>query len=263
MEESPAPGLRWCCRPDAAVQRIEAVDLRRDPIVDELRRLMPEASVAGGSFAPWLPHPRDVASAERTGLLETARREATRSCLTGLLVRVGLRAIEPARLASGAREWPRGYTGSVSHKGTTVVAAIAPTDHMPSIGIDVERLDAGGAPAIPGLNAAEQPWSVSDAEGRVILLSIKEAAYKALHPVLGHPLGFADVAVSWLRRGPVCSRGVASACGVTLDVRCSIAVPTWIVSAALCPTIVTRSRASSRAGCGQTPPHLFDYKTSS
>ena len=67
-------------------------------------------------------------------------------------MRVGLRAIEPARLASGARKWPNGYTGSVSHKGTTVVAAIAPTDRMPSIGIDVEWLDADGAPAISGLS---------------------------------------------------------------------------------------------------------------
>ena len=208
------------------------MDLRAHAIVAELRRLMPEAGVAGGSFAHWLPHPRDVAPAERARLLETARRGATRLCLTDLLVRVGLHAIEPARLASGARKWPKGYTGSVSHKGTTVVAAIAPTDRMPSIGIDIEWLDANGAPAISGLSGTEQPWSVSDAEGRAIVFSVKEAAYKALHPILGHPLGFADVALSWLQRGSSCGRGVAHACGITLDVRCSIAVPSWIVSAA-------------------------------
>ena len=193
---------------------------------------MPEAGVCGGSFAHWLPHPGAVAPPERARLLETAKREATRSCLADLLVRLGLRAIEPARLASGARKWPQGYTGSVSHKGTTVVAAITPIDRTPSIGIDVERVDADGVPAIPGLNAAEQPWSVSDAAGRAIVFSVKEAAYKALHPILGHRLGFADVAVSWLRRDSSCSRGVARACGITLDVRCSIAVPSWIVSAA-------------------------------
>ena len=193
---------------------------------------MPEAGVAGGSLAHWLPHPATVTPSERAGLLETARREATRSCLTDLLVRLGLRAIEPARLASGAREWPKGYTGSVSHKGTTVVAAITSIDRAPSIGIDVERLDADGAPAIPGLSAAEQPWSVSDAAGRTIVFSVKEAAYKALHPIFRHRLDFADVAVSWLRHDSSYSRGFARACGITLDVRCSIAVPSWIVSAA-------------------------------
>lgn len=188
--------------------------------------------MAGGSFAHWLPHPGTVTPPERAGLLNTARQVATGSCLTDLLVRLGIRAIEPARLASGAREWPKGYTGSVSHKGTTVVAAITSIDRASSIGIDVERLDTDGAPAIPGLSADEQPWSVSDAAGRIIVFSAKEAAYKALHPILRHRLGFADVAVSWLRHDSSCSRGVARACGITLDMRCSIAVPSWIVSAA-------------------------------
>lgn len=188
--------------------------------------------MAGGSFAHWLPHPGTVAPPERGALLETARREATRSCLTDLLVRLGIRAIEPARLASGAREWPKGYTGSVGHKGTTVVAAIMSIDRAPSIGIDVERLNADGPLAIAGLSAAEQPWSVSDAEGRTIVFSVKEAAYKALHPILRQRLSFTDVAVSWLRHDTSRSRGIARACGITLDIRCSIAVPSWIVSAA-------------------------------
>lgn len=173
-----------------------------------------------------------------------------------LLVRVGLRAIEPTRLASGSRKWPKGYTGSVSHKGTTVVAAIAPIDRTPSIGIDVERPDADGASTVPGLNPAEQPWSVSDAVGRTIVFSVKEAVYKALHPILGYRLGFADVAVSWLRRDPVCGHGVARACGLTIDVRCSIAVSSWIASAALCPVTLTRPRTASQAACGPRSPTL-------
>ena len=209
-------------------------------LVDELRRMAPELLVAGGSFAHWLPHPRDVPPTERHRILMAFQRDATGKCLTDLVASVGLPAVEPERSASGAREWPAGYTGSVSHQGTTVVGAIAPTDRMTSIGIDVERLDSRGVPAIDGLDAAEQPWPVSDAEGRSILFSVKEASYKALHPILGHPLGFADVEVSWRQPGRVCSRGVARACGVTLDVRCSIAVRSWIVSAALWPVTTER-----------------------
>ena len=169
-----------------------------------------------------------------------ARRDATGKCLTNLVASIGLPAVEPTRLASGTRDWPQGYIGSVSHKSTTA-AAIVPTDRMRSIGIDVERLDAKRVPKIRGLNVGEQPWSsMPEAEGRVVLLSVKEAAYKAVYPVFGLPLGFPDVAVSWISLSPVRCRGVARACGVTLDVRCSRAVPSWIASASLWPDGVRR-----------------------
>ena len=169
------------------------------------------------------------------------QRRATGKCLTDLVASLGLSAVEPARLPSGARNWPEGYTGSVSHKGTTVVAAIAPTDLMRSIGIDIERLDSKGFPTIDGLDANEQPCDVSDSEGQLILFSVKEAVYKALNPIIGLPLDFTDVALSWCTTGSVCSSGIARACGVTLDVRFSVAVPSWVVSAALWPAMGARS----------------------
>ena len=208
--------------------------------------MVPELRFAGGSFAHWLPHPRDVPPPDRNRVLMATQRDATSKCLADLVARVGLPAVAPLRLASGAREWPEGYIGSVSHQGTTVVAAIASTDRMTSVGIDVERRDERGVPAIHGLDAAEQPWSVSDAEGQVILFSLKEAVYKALHPILGQALDFGEVAVSWARPGPVRSRGVALACGVALDVRCSIAVPSCVLSAALWPAAAAPGLAPPR-----------------
>ena len=227
--------------------------LRTDSLVTELRRIVPELRVAGGSFAHWLPQVRDVARAERTRLLMAAQSNATGKCLTDLVANAGLPVVEPARLASGARDWPVGHTGSVSHKGTTVVAAIASTDQMTSIGIDVERRDAKRVPAVHGLNASEQPWSVPEADGLIILFSVKEAVDKALHPILGYPLDFADVTVSWLPPNATRSRGVARACGIDVDVRCSIAVPSWVVSAALWPVTAERSHTTSRASSGQSP----------
>lgn len=214
----------------------EPVHLQSDPLIDALRRLTPELAISGGSFAHWLPHLRDVPPIDRERALMEARRDATAKCLTDLLASRGLPAVEPARSASGAREWPQGCTGSVSHKGTTVAAAIALTDRVRSIGIDVERLDAKPVPNLRGLDAGEQPWSsMPETEGRVVLFSVKEAACKALHPILGRPLGLEDIAVSWTSISPVRCYGVARACGVTLDVRCSKAVPSWIASAALWP----------------------------
>ncbi len=220
----------------ASVIEFRMERLQSNLLIDELRRLAPELVIAGGSFAHWLPHPRDVPPTARERLLMEARRNATGKCLTELVASIGLPAVEPARRASGAREWPAGYAGSVSHKDATVVAAITPAARMRSIGIDVERLNAKYVSKLHGLDAVEQPWSSTpEAEGRVVLLSVKEAAYKALHPVLGLPLGFADVAVSWVSLDAVRCRGVARARGVTLDVRCSRAVPPWMASVALRP----------------------------
>ena len=223
--------------------------LQADLLVDELKHMVPELRIAGGSFVHWLPpDPRDLPPTDRQRVLLETQRDATGKCLTDLVASVGLAAAEPTRLASGARKWPAGYTGSVSHKGTTVVAAIASTDRMTSIGIDVEQRDAKGVPAIHGLNAAELPWSISGADGRAILLSIKETAYKALHPILRRPIDYSDIAVSWLPPDADRSCGVARAFGVTLDVRCSIAIPSWIVSAALWPVTATRSHTTSQTG---------------
>ena len=211
------------------------MDLQAHPVIDELNRIAPELLVKGGSFSEWLPHPRDVPPGATPGLLLATQRRATRECLIDLLATAGLPAIEPERLASGARAWPSGYIGSVSHKGTTVAAAITRTDRMTSIGIDIERLDGKGVPELCGLDAPEHPPSFSDAAGREILFSVKEAAHKALHPMHHRQLDFPDVAVSWLSSGAPRLLGVARACGSVLEVRCSVAVPPWIVSAALWP----------------------------
>ena len=231
------------------------MQLRVDILIDEFRHMVPELRFAGGSFAHWLPHPRDVPPPDLNRVLMATRRDATSKCLADLVARVGLPAVVPPRLASGGREWPAGYIGSVSRQGTTVAAAIASTDRMTSVGIDVERQDGQGVPAIHGLDAAEQPWSVSDAEGQVILFSVKEAVYKALHPILGQAIDFSEVAVSWPQPGPVRSRGVALACGVALDVRCSIAVPPYVLSAALWPVTAAPDLAPPRKpGLPVRPP---------
>lgn len=221
--------------------------IRPDSLIDELQRMAPEIQVGGGSFVHWLPPLREIPLKERERLLMATQRKATGKCLTDLVVSLGLPAVEPTRLPSGARNWPEGYTGSVSHKGTKVVAAIASTDHMRSIGIDIERLDSKGFPTIAGLDANEFPCAVSDSDGQLIVFSVKEAVYKALNPIFGLPLDFTDVALSWCTTGSVCSSGVARACGVTLDVRFSVAIPSWVVSAALWPAMEAHSLKSGNS----------------
>ena len=208
--------------------------LQPDPLVDELQRLAPEISVHGGSFAHWLRPPAEVLPQKRGKLLERVRREATEKCLMNLLSSAGLPYSKLGRLASGARDWPTGHSGSVSHKGTKVVAALVPIDRVASVGIDIETRDgAEELLGISGLAGVDELPPGSEGEGSVVMFSVKEAIFKALHPVLGHPLGFDDVAVSWTEISPSELRGNAYNAGITLDVRCSAAIPAWVVSVAL------------------------------
>ena len=208
--------------------------LRADPIVVELRRLAPEISVNGGCFAHCLPHPATVPRTARPEYLERAKRDATEKCLIDLLATAGLPAVAPNRLISGERDWPDGYAGSVSHKGTTVVAALVPVERVRSLGIDIEtREHAEDLSGIAGLTAMKElPPSLGTA-GPVALFSAKEAAFKALYPVLGRRLGFEDITVSWTDGRSSCLRGTAHSDGVVLDVRCSTVIPSWVVSVAL------------------------------
>lgn len=222
------------------------MDLRPAPIVDELRRLAPEIRVHGGSFAHWLPPPREVLPPHRSRLVKRAGSGATKRCLMDLLASAGLPAIAPDRLASGERDWPAGYVGSVSHKGTKVAAALAPGDLVRSLGIDIETRDgAADLSGINGLTAANELPPDTGGTGPLILFSVKEAAFKALCPILGHGPGFEEVTVSWVEVRPSCWRGIAHCRRVALDVRCSTAIPRWVASVALAPPKRPRGRGGS------------------
>ena len=212
------------------------MDIRTDPLVNEIRDLAPEVRIVGGTFAHWLLAPKNMPPSERAGILERARRDATGKCVTALLLDAGLPAIEPSHLPSGARDWPAGYTGSVSHKGTKVVTALTRIGQLRSIGIDIETLDGGRELSdIKGLTAADELPLTLGTMGSVILLSVKEAVYKALNPVLGIRFGYEEVRISWKDMAPQRMSGVARFEHITVDVRCSTAVPRWVGSAALVP----------------------------
>ncbi len=208
--------------------------LKPDPLVDELRRLAPEISVGGGSFAHWLPPPAEVSPGRRVELLERTRRNATGRCLTDLLESAGLPTLEPGRLASGERDWPAGYVGSVSHKGAKVAAALAPAGVVGSLGIDIETQDgAEDLSGISGLTTADAMLPASDVVGPTINFSVKEAIFKALYPILGRRLGFEDVTVLWMDVRPSGMSGTGRYRDVALDIRCSTAISPWVASVAL------------------------------
>ena len=208
--------------------------LRSDPLLDEVARLAPEFTVSGGCFRHWLSNPSAVSPSDRNQYLERARADAINLCLNSLLKKARLPSKHLNRQPSGARGWPSGYVGSISHKGTKVAAAIASTSIVRSIGIDIEtRSGTDQLIAIPGLIGKHELPPELTVGGEVILFSTKEAIFKASSSVLARPLDFEDVSLSWTKisDGSLC--GVGRCDEITFDVRCSTAVPSWIVSVAL------------------------------
>lgn len=207
----------------------DVVELRSDRAVRVLRDLIPETFVAGGCFGHRLPHPGAVPKEERHALWRSHQKRATQACLHLLLNAAGLPPIEPVRLPSGARKWPHGYVGSVSHKGTRVLAALAREEDLPMVGIDIDDRRAVDLPCArpcehPPTEAA--PWSA-------IVFSAKEAVFKALHPIVNRPFGSDDVVLSWHPPRGATLGAHAHALAYDLEVRCSLAEPSWVISAAL------------------------------
>lgn len=203
--------------------------LRLDGLVRDLQALIPEATVVGGCFGHRLPHPRVIPREERHAFWRSHQERATQECLHMLLDMAGLPPVEPARLPSGARNWPKGHVGSVSHKGTRVVAALAREEDLQMVGIDIDdhrEVD------LPGTRPCEHPPTKA-APSSAILFSAKEAVFKALHPLVNRPLGHDDVVLSWYPPHGVALMARAYAVGYDLEVRCSLAEPSWVVSAAV------------------------------
>jgi 4'-phosphopantetheinyl transferase EntD len=126
---------------------------------------------------------------------------AGRVCAHRLLRELGA---EPAPLLSDADRvprWPRGLVGSITHSDGLCAVAIARSDALRALGLDLERADRVRPelwrricrPAeIERLNAAAAETRASLA---TLVFSAKEATYKCLFPESRVPLGFQDVEV--------------------------------------------------------------------
>jgi 4'-phosphopantetheinyl transferase EntD len=109
---------------------------------------------------------------------------------------MGVPAYAIPKDASGAPIWPRGIIGSLAHDDSFAVAAIAPSQCVTSIGIDIEADEALGTEivnlvATPNEQRRYPPTVLNSRR----LFVVKEAVYKATFPVDGHFLDFQDVEV--------------------------------------------------------------------
>ncbi len=166
-----------------------------------------DAAVADGTlhaaeaaFARQLPVPRRASF--------VAGREALRAALAQLPADDGnaFHASPILRTPRGAPLLPVGVTGSVSHKRTLALAAVAPRiASLQHVGIDLERRPVEGDLSSRSigrkvLTAREmdyvQQWGEDTLAGRECVLlhfALKEAVYKAIDPYVGRYVRFTEV----------------------------------------------------------------------
>ncbi len=142
----------------------------------------------------------EAAFADPLGLtpFHIARRRASgaaRIVARGLLGDLGADAQAPLpRSPSGAPLWPDGILGSLAHDDAFAVAAVARRGRLAGLGVDVEPAE----PLPPDLtdlvlSAVEQVETEGDGVKRRLAFAAKEAVYKAIHPLDGTPLEYADI----------------------------------------------------------------------
>jgi 4'-phosphopantetheinyl transferase EntD len=203
--------------------------------VGVLESLVPEAVVVGGSFAGWLPHPRTVPAEEREATIASAQETAVGLCVRGLLRRVGVD--EDTRIATdqgSEREWPAGFVGSLTHKGTVVLGVIAPAAAVSMIGIDLERADRHDLAGIESSTAEGTAPGLEPGLARLLTFSAKEAVFKAQYRVTRRSLAFSDVQLIWEFGSRENIRGAVLGPVEGLVIRAAV-VGRWIVSAAVSP----------------------------
>jgi 4'-phosphopantetheinyl transferase EntD len=199
---------------------------------EALTRLLPEAITAGGSFSAWLPAPHLLSPSDRRLAFTSSQKRAVDQCLATLLRRAGIDETTPIGTGEGgARRWPPGFVGSLTHKGTVVLSTIAQTSAVQMIGIDLDRLDRSDLTTLETTIAPEGlPTRIDRERGILLSFSAKEAVFKAQYPISRQMLSFADVRLDWeLDRKE--SRALATCPAGSLIVRCAI-VQKWVIAAA-------------------------------
>jgi 4'-phosphopantetheinyl transferase EntD len=122
---------------------------------------------------------------------------AGRHCAHRALATIGVDAGPIGRGARGQPVWPAGMTGSISHAAGLAAAVAGPVmESVAALGLDVEAADALDEELWSHvLTASERAvCEASDDPGAVAtsVFSAKEAAFKAVYPLLGVEIDFLE-----------------------------------------------------------------------
>jgi 4'-phosphopantetheinyl transferase EntD len=122
---------------------------------------------------------------------------AARIVARRLIARLGCEDADLPREVGLAPRWPSGILGSLAHDRTLAVAVAAKNSRARSVGLDIEPAE----PLAPDLvdivaTPEEQPVLQGDLIAAHLLFCVKEAVYKATHPIDGVFLAHHDIQVN-------------------------------------------------------------------
>ena len=126
---------------------------------------------------------------------------AARIVARQLMSQLGIAPQVIRKSTAGSPVWPRGFVGSLAHDDRIAIAALTERARFQSIGIDIEPAESID-PCLLDIIATSTERDEAAAEpypGR-LLFAIKEAVYKAVHPLDGRFLDHHDVEVSHFHR---------------------------------------------------------------
>jgi 4'-phosphopantetheinyl transferase EntD len=140
----------------------------------------------------------DPGSARSGNLARRRASGAARIVARDLLRELGADPAAPLlRLPSGAPAWPEGVIGSLAHDDDFAVAAVARRGLIIGLGVDVEPAEPLPADLVDlVLNFAERREAKGDGVTQRLVFVAKEAVYKAVHPLDGTPLEYADIEIA-------------------------------------------------------------------
>jgi 4'-phosphopantetheinyl transferase EntD len=121
---------------------------------------------------------------------------AARIVARELLSRLGYVGCSLPKSESGATTWPDGATGSLAHDSRIALAAIARRDGMDALGVDVEPAEFLPSDLLEIVATPQERQMIgNDLLAARLLFVVKEAVYKAVHPLDRKFLEHQDVEV--------------------------------------------------------------------
>lgn len=154
---------------------------------------------------PSLCHPEEIALLRGNVAAKRRNEFALGRCAAHLaLQKSGETTFSPILQKTGREPaWPSGFAGSITHCGEWAIAAVAKTDAVNSIGIDLEDCSAILVDELVDLVCTEAERASLFGAGNAkrelaAVFSAKEAAYKALFPIYRKFFDFHAIELLWL-----------------------------------------------------------------
>ncbi len=151
-----------------------------------------------------------------TAAIAEKRRASGAARIVGraLLRELGVPEQAIPKRVSGAPLWPDGITGSFAHDHLVAVAAAGLTRDVGALGIDIEPAVALPADMLDLVTTPNERIGIDGdpLRGRVLFV-VKEAVYKAVHPLDGKFLDYHDIDVD------LAARKAVTRTGRTVDIR--------------------------------------------